>query len=461
MSEKIRVHFLGASRTVTGSKYLIEYSGKKLLVDCGLFQGEKKLRTRNWAPFPIDPSTIDCVVLTHAHLDHTGYLPRLVKAGFKGPIYCTAPTKELTKYILLDSARLQEEEAYYANKVGSTKHKPAKALYTTQDAELALSKLKVIPRGQYTEVLSGMSVLPLSTGHILGAVSLSFSIGNRRLVFSGDIGRYSVPILPDPRPVEHGDLFVCESTYGDKLHPEGSIENDLVRLIKHVAEKKGPLLIPSFAIGRAQHLLYAIGKLEREGKIPALPLFVDSPMAIDATDTYRKFKYDYDEEAEAALKVSGDPLRTKYTKFYKSSNESKTLNHLKGAAIIIAGSGMVTGGRILHHLKNWLPHEIATVAFVGFQAAETRGRKLLNGDPTLKIYGSIIPVKAEILTITGLSAHGDRSELTRWIKSSSGSPTLTKIVHGESATTEIFSKHLQQTFDMDASPAEPNEIVEV
>jgi len=461
MSEKIKVHFLGASRTVTGSKYLIEYSGRKVLVDCGLFQGKKELRERNWAPFPMPPSSIDCVVLTHAHLDHTGYLPRLVNQGFNGPIYCTAPTKDLTKYILMDSARLQEEEAYYANKVRSSKHNPAKPLYTSKDAEYTLKKLQVIPRGQDTEVLRGISVHPLCAGHILGAVSLSFTINNKRLVFSGDVGRYNIPILPDPRPVEHGDLFVCESTYGDRLHATGSIEDDLAGLIKHVALKRGPLLVPSFAIGRAQHLLYTIGKLEREGKIPTLPVFVDSPMAIDATETYRKFKYDYDGEAEAALELTGDPLRTTNTSFLRTTDESKTLNTLKGASIIIAGSGMVTGGRILHHLKNWLSHEEATVAFVGFQAEETRGRRLLDGEPNLRLYGANIPVKAEIVSLSGLSAHGDRSELTRWIKSSSGTPSLTKIVHGEAATTEIFAEHLRETFQYKASPAEPSEVVEV
>lgn len=461
MQDSIRVHFLGASRTVTGSKYLIEYAGKRVLVDCGLFQGPKDLRERNWQNFPIPPSSIDCVVLTHAHLDHTGYLPRLVNQGFQGPVYCTAPTKELTTYILKDSARLQEEEAFYANKVKSSRHHPAKPLYTSEDAEYALKKLKVIPRGQSTEVLKGINVLPLCTGHILGAVSLTFDIGGKRIVFSGDVGRYNVPILPDPRPVEHGDLFICESTYGDKLHKAGSIEDDLVKLIKHVASKRGPLLIPSFAIGRAQHLLYTIGKLEREGKIPTLPVFVDSPMAIDATETYRKFKNDYDEEAEKALELTNDPLRTTNTEFLRTVDESKSLNSLKGASIIIAGSGMVTGGRILHHLKHWLPYEEATVGFVGYQAVETRGRQLMEGATDIKIYGEKIPVKAEIVSLSGLSAHGDQGELTRWIKSSEGTPRLTKIVHGEPETSDIFAAHLRKTLDFNVSPAEPNEIVEI
>jgi len=296
MSTNIKLHFLGASRAVTGSKYLLEHKKSKLLVDCGLFQGKKELRNRNWAPFPIPAHTIDAIVLTHAHLDHTGYIPRLVRQGFKGPIYCTPATQELTKFILLDSAYLQEEEARHANKYKTSKHNPALPLYTSEDAEAALELFQSIPRDKLTSILPEISVLPQVAGHILGACSLTVHVENKIISFSGDIGRYDVPLLPDPKPIEIGNLLLCESTYGDRLHSKASMESELEKIILEASKKSGPLLIPAFSIGRTQHLLYTIRQLEEEKRIPIIPVYVDSPMAINATEIYQKYSYDFDED---------------------------------------------------------------------------------------------------------------------------------------------------------------------
>ena len=298
MGNTIRVHILGAAETVTGSKYLIETSRAKVLLDCGIFQGRKELRLRNWQPLPFHARELDAIVLTHAHNDHTGYLPCVTKQGFSGPIYCTPATAQLTNLILLDSAHLQEEEARFANKHGSSKHKPARPLYTTEDAKQALSMLHPIPRESVTEVAPGVKIGFRCAGHILGATSVFVEAEGKRIVFSGDIGRYDVPLLPDPQPQDLGELLFCESTYGDRLHEPESVETRLASLIKTVVERRGPLIIPAFAVGRTQSLLYYISKLEREGKIPVLPVYVDSPMAIDVTKIYKNFHNDFDDEGD-------------------------------------------------------------------------------------------------------------------------------------------------------------------
>lgn len=459
MKKTTKIHFLGASRTVTGSKYMVEHKDLTFLVDCGLFQGKKELRDQNWSYLPIDIEKLDAVILTHAHLDHTGYLPKLFQQGFTGPVYCTAPTKELTKYILLDSARLQEEEAAHANKYKTSKHNPAKPLYTTEDAEGAISLLTTIPRDVYTEILPEVKVLPKVAGHILGACSLSFHVGPNIINFSGDIGRYDAPLLPDPVGIELGDLLLCESTYGDRNHSEVGVEKELSELINRISKKNAPLLVPSFAIGRTQTLLHLIRKLEDQGEIPKLPVFVDSPMAIGATEVYEKYFYDYGEEHPQGKAKNN--LETHHTYFLKTVDESKKLNVLQGPRIIIAGSGMATGGRIIHHLMRWLPNPETTVLFVGYQAEQTRGARLLAGEPYIKMFGQHVPVHADVCNISGLSAHGDKKELTTWLQSCSGKPKKVKIVHGESSTTEAFSSYLRTNFSWEASPAEPYEIVEL
>jgi len=456
-----KIHFLGASRTVTGSKYLIETQSINILVDCGLFQGKKEIRERNWKPFPFPADKIDAVVLTHAHLDHTGYLPRLVKQGFTGPIYCTEPTSDLTKILLLDSAKLQEEEANFANKHKTSKHHPALPLYDENDVNDTIGLLKSkLPHREF-EISKGISIRFDCAGHILGAAIVTLKIDeNRSITFSGDIGRYGAPLLEDPEPVKIGNILVCESTYGDRLHSIHDSENDFANHINEGIKMGGPILIPSFSIGRAQHLLYLLSKLERDGKIPEIPVFLDSPMAIDSTDIYKKYRHYFDSETKDIMQYGDSVLRTKQTYFTRSHQDSVKLNSLKGPRIIIAGSGMATGGRILHHFMHWLSNGTTTVIFVGFQAEGTRGQRLLAGEKTIRIFGKDIPSRAKILNLPGLSAHGDKKELTRWLSSCSGTPTKVKIVHGESHSAEHFATHLRETFKWDATPAEPDECIE-
>ena len=457
----MRLTFHGAARTVTGSKYLLETDKHRVLVDCGIFQGTKQLRDINWAEPKFDPASLDAIVLTHAHIDHTGYLPVMAKRGFRGQVFCIGATMDLLPLLLLDSAHLQEEEARFANIHGTSKHKPAKPLYTEEDARNILRQTKQITRHQTAEILPGLSVSSVCAGHILGAVSLNFDCGGRRITFSGDIGRYDAPILPDPQPIAIGDLLLCESTYGDREHPAENVRDRLADVITRAAERGGPIIVPAFALGRTQDLLYIIGELERAGKIPALPVYVDSPMAVDATEIYRRYKRDYDEDAAEIVAAKLEPLKTKRTTFVHSSQDSRKLNHLRGSRIIISASGMATGGRILHHLKLWLPEESTTVVFVGFQAEGTRGRTILSGAPDVKIFGESVPIRAQVEELTGLSAHADRSELLRWLKSCSGTPAKVRVVHGESETADSFAGAIRQSLKWDAAPAEYLETVEV
>lgn len=457
----MRITFLGASRTVTGSKYLVETDKAKVLVDCGLFQGKKELRKMNWEKFPVDVRTISAVVLTHAHIDHIGYLPRLVRAGYKGPIYCTAPTKAFAELLLLDSAHLQEEEASFANRHGTSKHTPALPLYSERDVKETLPLFKTIPRDKAAEVASGIQVLLRCAGHILGAASIVMTCGGKAITFSGDIGRYAVPLLPDPRGTEIGDLLLCESTYGDREHDDSTAKKDLEQIIKHAVDQRGPLVIPAFALGRTQTLIYFISKLEQEGKIPILPVFVDSPMAVDATKIYKEFRHDFDEEAQEQLREGINPIQTQNTIFCRSVEDSKKINHVTGPRIIISASGMVTGGRILHHLRNHLGDETTTVLFAGFQAEGTRGHTILSGAPFVKIFGQQVPIRAHIKNMSSLSAHGDKNELIRWLKSCNGTPKQVRIVHGESSAADAFSALVTETFGWKSAPAEYLEVVEV
>lgn len=459
--EPLRLTFLGAAGTVTGSKYLVQVGEKKLLVDCGLFQGKKQLRLRNWEELPFHPRELSAVVLTHAHIDHTGYLPRLVQQGYSGPIYCTPATAELTSLLLPDSAHLQEEEALFANRHKTSKHNPAKPLYTTEEAEATLRLLKSIPRDKATQVIDGVTITPSCAGHILGACALSLDAGGRRITFSGDIGRYDTPILPDPAPLAIGDLLLCESTYGDRDHTADANADALGAVVRRVVERNGPLIVPAFALGRTQTLLYFLAELERAGKIPVIPVFVDSPMATDATSIYRRYNADFDAEARAIVDEGVMPFSTKRTYFCRTVEQSKALNSMHGPRIIISASGMANGGRVLHHLKRWLPEPEATVLFVGYQAEETRGRQLLNGETAVKIFGTYVPVRAQIEEISGLSAHGDRRELARWLKSCTGTPQAVRIIHGEPAPAAAFSALIRETFGWTAEPAKHLETVEI
>jgi metallo-beta-lactamase family protein len=431
-----KITFLGAARTVTGSKYLVEAAGKRLLVDCGLFEGSKELKQRNWEKLPIDASTIDWALLTHAHIDHTGYLPRLLREGFRGPIYSNAATHELCALLLPDSAHLQEEDARYAAKKGYSVHKPPLPLYTVGEARAALERFRVLARAETFTISPQFSVRPHDAGHILGSSWLELTItenGRQTLVvFSGDVGRYDQPILKDPESPKRADFLLCESTYGDRDHPAGSVEDRLADVISRTAKRGGSVVIPAFAVGRTQTLMYYLRRLEEQQRIPRLPVFVDSPMAIDVTALYMTHHEDHDAEF-SALETSGthDPLNCHEVHMTRTVEESKKINDVVQPSIIISASGMITGGRIKHHLVRRLPDSRNTVMLVGYQAEGSGGRLLLEGARYLRLFHEEIPVRAEIVDVGELSAHAGRSELLRWLAGLEGKPRQTFLVHGE------------------------------
>lgn len=420
--------FLGAARTVTGSKYLLDVDGQRVLFDCGLFQGLKELRQRNWAPLPIDPVTIDAVVLTHAHIDHTGWLPRLVGQGFKGPVYCTGGTHDLCKLVLPDAAHLQEEDAKFANNRGFSKHAPALPLYTEADAAETLSRFKAQPFKKKIPVIAGIEVEFINAGHLLGSsyvlVTRSDKSGGR-ILFGGDLGRYSRPILPDPSPGVDADVLLVESTYGDRLHPQEDDGATLARIITETLARRGKVIIPAFAIGRVEELLYWLFKLEDEGRLQKLPIYVDSPMAIKGLEYYNSRTDELDKDVAE--------MRRKLPRFtsINSARDSKALVENDNPSVIIASSGMATGGRVVHHLFAGLPDPRNTVLFVGYQAAGTRGRMLVDGAQYVKMFGQQVPVHARIEKIDGMSSHADAGEIVRWLRTFPRAPKQTYLVHGE------------------------------
>jgi len=440
------LQFLGAAGTVTGSKYLLEHDRRRVLVDCGLFQGIKELRLRNWEPLPLDPGSLDAVVLTHAHIDHTGALPRLVKAGFKGPVFSTPATRDLAGLLLPDSAHLQEEEARYANKGGFSKHSPALPLYTADDAQAALHRFQTIGYRQPREILPGISLTFVRAGHILGSAIciLELATSRQRIVFSGDLGRYDAPIVPDPEPVEYANALLMESTYGDRTHGELKAIDSLAAAVEDSARRKGVIVMPAFAIGRTQEILYDLRELEEAKRIPVMDVFVDSPMACDATPIYLAHPEDHDLDMTAMLKKGISPLKSRHTHFVNSVEESKRLNELTGPAMIISASGMATGGRILHHLKHHLPDPNSTVLLVGYQAEGTRGRRLLEGEKAIRIHGEMVEVRAKVITVSGFSAHGDWRELLRWADGFRAPPKQTFLVHGEAPALEALKGRIAQ-----------------
>jgi metallo-beta-lactamase family protein len=423
--------FLGAAGTVTGSKHLIESGKTRLLLDCGLFQGLKGLRLRNWAPFPMPPSSIDAVLLSHAHIDHSGALPRLGREGFRGPIYCTRGTADLLQIMLPDAAHLQEEEAEFANRHRTSKHQPALPLFTTADAERVLTQVRPVAFNESFTPSPGVSARFINAGHILGAGLVEVAIGGRTLVFSGDLGRYGVPIMRDPDPVPAADVLLVESTYGNRLHPADDSSDKLVTAVRRAAQQKGWLLIPAFAVGRSQEILYDLRGLEDAGRIPPLPVYLDSPMAIEATVVYARHPEEHDADLRK-VEASGErPFAPKGMRICRTAEDSKRLNDIGGPGIIIAGSGMATGGRILHHLVRRLPEERTTVLFVGYQAAGTRGRLLREGAREIKMLGQSVPVRASIMVSDSYSAHADQGEILRWLGGFARPPATTYIVHGE------------------------------
>lgn len=428
------MQFLGAAGGVTGSKFLVTFGGQQVLLDCGLFQGLKELRLRNWAPPPVDAPRLSSVVLTHAHIDHSGYLPRLVARGFRGAVYATPATCDLLNILLLDAAHLQEEEARYANKEGYSKHRPALPLYTVEDAERALRLLRPTKVGEEIQLNGGMGVRFTRVGHILGAAAarISHDLGSQKkvLVDSGDLGRYGRPILKDPDPVKSADWLMVESTYGDRFHPPDP-QDDLANIIKEVADGAGCLIIPCFAVGRMQELIYTIRKLEDEGKIPVLPVHVDSPMAIDATKIYCNHPDEHDLDMKSLTKRENGPLCSRRFFIHRTQEESKSINNLRGLFILLTSSGMATGGRVLHHLRQRLPDPKTTVLFVGYQAEGTRGQALQQGAKEIKMFGQRVPVRAKIKSIDGFSAHADQREILRWLGGFERPPRKTYVVHGE------------------------------
>ena len=429
-----KLTFLGAAGTVTGSKYLVEAEGKRLLVDCGLFQGLKELRLRNWNPLPQKPETFDWCVLTHAHLDHTGYLPRLVRDGFRGPIYADAATIELCGILLADSAHLQEEDADSARRGGYSKHATPLPLYGSADVGPVINALREIPRAGSFTISPQFTVRTQDAGHILGSASLELTItenGKKTVVlFSGDIGRYEQVILKNPEAPPRCDVLLCESTYGDRDHPAGSQEEVLAEVINRAAKRGGQVVIPAFAVDRTQAILYIIRKLEDSNRIPRLPVFVDSPMAISVTELYLRHHEDHDANFVADEKM-GNPLDAHTVHFMRTVDDSKKINGVRGPAIIISASGMATGGRVLHHIAHLAPDARNLILLAGFQAEGTRGRALEDGAKTVRIHGEDVPVAAEVINLRQFSAHAGQSELLRWLSAMPAPPRQTYLTHGE------------------------------
>jgi metallo-beta-lactamase family protein len=456
------VRFLGAAGTVTGSKHLVDTGRNQVLLDCGLFQGLKALRQRNWDPPPLAPGEFEAVVLSHAHIDHSGYLPVLVRHGFQGPIYCTPATADLLKLLLPDSAYLQEEQAEYANFRGFSRHSPALPLCTVEDAHAALALVQPRPYGQAFDVTDDVRATFRPAGHILGSATVDLDVGNpsRKLVFSGDLGRWDRPVLPDPELVAEADVLLLEATYGNRAHPPDPVD-DLARVVRAAAKRGGALIIPAFAVGRTQEILWHLRELEEAGAIPALPVYMDSPMAIEATDVYRKHSEDHDEAMAAILADGGTPFATRQTRVAPSRQESVKLNDLVGPVVIISASGMATGGRVLHHLNLRLPDPRTTVLLVGFQAQGTRGRQLQEGRREIRMFGREIEVRATIESLDGLSAHADQAEILRWLDGFDRPPHRTYLVHAEPTAADALQDIIASRLGWTVRPARDGEEVPI
>jgi metallo-beta-lactamase family protein len=438
--------FLGAARTVTGSKYLLEVNDRRVLVDCGLFQGLKDLRQLNWQELPVPASSIHAVVLTHAHLDHTGYLPRLCAEGFRGRVFCTPGTADLCRLVLPDAGRIAEEDAHQANRHGYSKHSPALPLFTEADAYRALSRLQPVGFDRPVPATSGVTVRFVNSGHLLGSAFVVLQLdvdGGREVVFSGDVGRYNRPVLPDPLPIDHADTLLVESTYGDSTHESDPDASALARIVTDTVARGGRVIIPAFAIGRVEEVIYWLKKLEDEGRIPQVPVFLDSPMALEALKYYTERAGELDPDVRPAHgQVSA--FMTRRFKSVATSRESAELASSRGPAIVISSSGMATGGRVLEHLKAALPDGRNSVLFSGFQAEGTRGRRLLDGEQEVKIHGEMVAVHAEIAQLRSMSAHADADELMRWLRGFTRPPKLTCVVHGEPQTAATFADRVHR-----------------
>ncbi len=446
----MELQFLGAAGTVTGSRYLLRRGSHRVLIDCGMFQGVKRLRERNREAFPIDPRSLHAVILTHAHLDHSGWLPALVRAGFKGPVYCTPGTQALAGILLRDAARLQEEDAEYANRKGFTKHHPAEPLYTVEDAEAALELLRPIDWHQHVNI-DGMKITFHHAGHIIGASSVHIATDGGCLVFSGDVGRRYDPVLNPPEPLPACDWLVTESTYGNRLHPDVDAMAELAESVTRCAQRGGVVVMPAFAVGRAQMLLYLLNTLKRQGRIPDMPIILDSPMASKATQVLLQFPEEHHLSPEECHALEKDVI------YIDSVEESIALNSRRGPHVIVSASGMATGGRVLHHLKRLLPEPRNQVIFVGFQAAGTRGDALIHGSQSVKIHGEYIPVHAPVLNIDALSAHADQTELMDWLGTMPHKPQQVFVTHGEPAAADTLRLQIQDRLGWPVIVPEPLE----
>jgi metallo-beta-lactamase family protein len=451
----LRLSIWGAAETVTGSRFLVETSSQRLLVDCGLFQGVKRLRERNWQRFPVDPASIDAVVLTHAHIDHSGYLPALVRDGFRGPIWCTPSTLELAEILLLDSAHLHEEEARHANRRRSSKHHPALPLYTQEDARRALGHLRGRPVGEVFVPAPGLEARFTSAGHILGAASVWLSDGVTSIAFTGDVGRPTDPVMRPPQPLPAADHVVTESTYGNRNHPPDDSMKVLASIVNETARRGGTLLVPVFAVGRAQTVLHLLARLRADGRIPRLPTYLNSPMAVHATDLFCRHAGEHrltPEDCEALR--DGVELVT-------SVEDSKRLTRQRGPAIVLSASGMASGGRVLHHLEQLAPDPRNTILFTGFQAAGTRGEALTNGARAVKVFGAYVPVRARVENLTTLSAHADGDELVDFLGATPIPRLGATIVHGEPAAADALRRLLRDRLGWRAQVAEHGQRIEL
>lgn len=441
----MKITFLGAAGTVTGSKTLIESNGTRILVDCGQFQGIKPLREINWKPLPISPSSIDFVLLTHGHLDHSGWLPRLVNQGFKGAIYCTKPTMDITKLIVMDSAKIQEEEAERANKDKYSKHEVAEALYTVEQAEQIFPLFQVIEPNKSIEILDEISVKFTNAGHIIGACSIELTIENKIFMFSGDLGRDDDALMFPPTKPLKGDYIFLESTYGNRLHDNIDPKLELEKHINETFQKGGTIIIPSFAVERAQTIMFLIWQLKQEGKLPNIPCYIDTPMGISVLDIFASNK--------SWHKLSEHEFTSMCDLFLMNSNYKDTIKTIYDdqPKIVIAASGMITGGRVLSYLERYISLPQTTVIVVGYQAEGTRGRKLLDGAASLKIYGKYHEVKATIVTIEGMSAHGDQQDLLNWLSELQSPPKKVFLVHGESLAADELRIKINEIYGFDCS----------
>ena len=450
-----KITFYGGVGTVTGSKYLIEHDGRCVLVDCGLFQGLKELRERNWQDPQFNVNSLDAVIITHAHIDHTGYLPRIVKLGYSGPVFTSRATADLLKILLPDSGRLQEEDADYRNRHQLTRHAPALPLYDENDARDALKLIRPVPNdGTAVHICDGVKASFLVAGHIMGASLVLLEIegakpdgSNIRFLFSGDLGHYDQPIVRDPAEPPACDYLMVESTYGDRLHGDASSGDQMAHIVNDAVKRGGPILIPAFAVGRTQEVLYLLRELEDAKRIPVLPVVVDSPMASQSTQVYNRWNEEHDEEYASIVAQKRHPLRTHSMSTASTRDESKRLNDMKGPRIIISASGMLTGGRVLHHAMRVLPDPNATIVFVGYQAAGTTGRRVQDGEKEVRIMKNWVPVRCSVEKVEGFSAHADWKAVLRWLQPlEKSAPKMAFTTHGEPVSAEAMAARIRERF---------------